>query len=258
MTNLSLVSRTLKKRYGNFAHFNKSNPLDELIFILLSITTTEPVYRRTFKTLKAMYRSHATLESASMEKIAMAIREGGQYKQKSLTLKNILRMLTFSFGRPTLAPIKHLRTRDAENFLTSLPGIGKKVARCILMYSLHRKVFPVDTHCLRIGIRLGLLTEKEAKLSYAGDILQSRIPLNLRFALHVNFVSLGREFCRAIKPKCESCPISELCPKMGWIKKDLPSSEIWCKMVPYGDTKKTAPIHCISDRRRPRRLTPHC
>ena len=59
------------------------------------------------------------------------------------------------FGRPTLAPLKRLSDMEVEGVLLSLPGVGVKVARCVLLYSLRRDVFPVDTHCWRVTCRLG-------------------------------------------------------------------------------------------------------
>ena len=60
------------------------------------------------------------------------------------------------FGELSLKKLEEFNNDDALKFLESLPGISVKNARCILMYSLDRKVFPVDTHVWRICRRLGL------------------------------------------------------------------------------------------------------
>jgi endonuclease III len=112
---------------------------------------------------------------------------------------------------------------EAEAFLLSLPGVGKKVARCVLMYSLGRQVFPVDTHCWRIAQRLGWVrpTQKDKHCAPRDmDRLQSKIPPELRHSLHVNMISLGREICAPTSPRCDECPISAWCPKIG-VSKDI-------------------------------------
>ncbi|MCG3205532.1 MAG: Ultraviolet N-glycosylase/AP lyase [Elusimicrobia bacterium] len=213
--NVNKVARILKKRYGDDRLDNKLNPLNELLFILLSITTTEPVYKRTYKSLRRAFPEYSDLAVAPIGKISKAIHEGGQYKQKAVVIRSIIRMLTKRFGKPTLAPLKKLPNEECERFLTSLSGVGKKVARCVMLYSLGRQVFPVDTHCRRVGHRLGWLPRRTSKKprSVDDDLLQSRIPRELRFSLHVNMISLGREFCRSTRPDCFSCPLSEFCPK---------------------------------------------
>jgi len=207
------VAALLSHRYSDFAHYNKKNPLDELLFIMLSITTTWPVYMRTYKALKSRFPRHEDLAIAPIEEIARAIKEGGQYFQKAIALKGVLNALILYFGRPTLAPLNYLSDSDCEEFLTSLPRIGLKVARCVLMYSLGRKVFPVDTHCWRISKRLGWVRSHDVRPNSV-DELQKLVSPNLRFSIHVNFISLGREFCRAKTPICIHCPLACLCPSV--------------------------------------------
>lgn len=211
------IAKRLSTHYSDFAHHNKKNPLDELIFILLSLTTTEPVYLRTYKALKKRFPRHSDLARASVRQIAHVIFEGGQYIQKAVAIRGIMHNLTRQFGRPTLASLQKMSDSDCEIFLTSLPGVGKKVARCVMMYSLGRKVFPIDTHCWRISKRLGwvprnLVNKPPSKMV---DALQAKIPSNLRHSLHVNMISLGRAHCKAVNPSCQLCPLGEICPKIG-------------------------------------------
>lgn len=210
MKNVELVAQLLKQRYLDFPHYNKRNPLDELLFILCSVTTTEPVYLRTYRALKRAFPRHSDLAKASVTKIAKVIFEGGQYYQKAVAIKTIIQMLSKQFGRPTLAPLRKMPNAECERFLTALPRVGKKVARCVMMYSLGRHVFPVDTHCRRIAQRIGWAPQKR----FNEDILQEAIPTHLRFSLHVNLISFGREFCRAV-PLCEKCPLSKYCLRVG-------------------------------------------
>ena len=132
----------------------------------------------------------------------------------SKRIQSICARLIREFGRATLAPLRRMNDGECEAFLTSLPGVGLKVARCVLVYSLERDVFPVDTHCWRISRRLGWIDPEMRKAECDDEDmerLQAMIPAELRLSLHVNFISLGREVCLDGKPKCGECPIAIFC-----------------------------------------------
>ncbi len=218
--NVYQVAEILKSCYKDFDHYNRKNPLDELLYIIFSLKTDENKYLSTYRSLKSEFPRFNLLASAETGAIAKQIIGGGLYNQKSATIKNIMKDIVERFGKPTLAPLKKMPDKECEDFLTSLPGVGKKAARCVMLYSLERHVFPVDTHCWRICLRLGweYTTRPDRTCSPKDmDRLQSRIPRELRFSLHVNMVSHGREICTPKKPKCSSCPISNYCPKIGVI-----------------------------------------
>ena len=213
-----LVSVVLKKRYNDFPHYNLKNPLDELLFILCSVMTPEGNYRKIFRKLKEKYPTFDSLNEARVKDMASIIKKGGLSNQKAVAIKKILEAIRLKFGRLTLSPLKKLDDNNVETFLTSLPRVGVKVARCVMMYSLDRQVFPVDTHIWRITRRLGWVrpTNKE-KSCRKKDMnrLQEKIPPELRFSLHVNMISLGREICLANGPKCDVCPVERYCKKCG-------------------------------------------
>jgi len=212
------VALELKKEYKDFAHHNKKNPLDELFFILCSVKRGEKVYLEAFRSLKQEFPRYELLASASLKKISRTVSWGGLQNQKASSAKEIVKCLIESFGRPTLAPLKKMSDNDCERFLTGLPGIGKKAARCVMLYSLARQVFPVDAHCWRISSRLGWNGNRVSSnyiSNAAMDHLQNLIPPSLRFTLHVNMVSHGRKICTARSPKCFKCVISSSCQKIG-------------------------------------------
>ena len=212
------VAAALKTRYRDFNHYNLKDPLDELLFIICSTKTGEASYRSTFRSLKETFPTHLHIAEAPAEYIARPIVSGGLSNQKAKAIRELLDVIVAKFGEPTLKTVRKMSDEDAEAFLLSLPGVGKKVARCVLMYSLGRQVFPVDTHCWRIARRLGWVrpTQKDKHCAPRDmDRLQSKIPPELRYSLHVNMISLGREICTATAPGCDGCPISAWCPKIG-------------------------------------------
>lgn len=212
------IAAGLKKRYQDFDHYNLKDPLDELLFIICSTKTEEASYRNSFRALKKSFPTHLHIAEAPAEYIAQTIARGGLSNQKAKSIRNLLDAVAARFGEPNLEPLRSMNDKEAEAFLLSLPGVGKKIARCVLMYSLERHVFPVDTHCWRIARRLGWVrpTQKDKHCAPRDmDRLQAKIPPELRFSLHVNMVSLGRDICVATKPKCEICPIASWCSMIG-------------------------------------------
>ena len=215
---IGTVASLLRLQYQDFAHNNKRNPLDELLFIICSLKTTGGSYESTYRRFRRRFRSFSGLASASEAELALALATGGLQNVKARQISAIMRTLTERFGRPTLSPLKRWSDGKCEELLVSLPGVGIKSARCVMLYSLGRQVFPVDTHCWRICGRLGLVASSSRPRACTPeemDRLQEKIPPQLRFSLHVNMISLGREFCAYYDPRCSSCPIEGQCPKIG-------------------------------------------
>ncbi len=185
---------------------------------MCSTKTGEASYRKSFRALKETFPTHLQIAEAPAEYIARSIASGGLSNQKSKAIRSLLDIIVAQFGKPTLHPLRTMNDKDAEAFLLSLPGVGKKTARCVLMYALGRQVFPVDTHCWRIARRLGWVrpTQKDQHCAPRDmDRLQAKIPPELRYSLHVNMISLGREICIPTAPRCEECPITAWCHRIG-------------------------------------------
>lgn len=212
------VQRALKTQYEDFNHNNPKTPLWNLVFVLLSVQTTKTNYERVYSQLRARYRTLSDLAEAEAEELVKLLRPAGLAEQKAKHLKGIFAQLKSEYGRPTLSPLRKMSDSAAERFLCSLPGVGIKVARCVMMSTLGREVFPVDTHCWRICRRLGWVratAHGNAITARDMDRIQNRIPSEIRFSLHVNMISLGREYCISALPRCDLCPIVKYCKKVG-------------------------------------------
>ena len=206
------VSARLNEAYHAAPLGNKADPLDELIYIQLSIRTREGAYTETFERLKdACGGEWRRLRELPEEQVLSILESGGMASVKLDRLLEQLQALEERFGEVTLAPLADMATARAESFLVSLPGVGPKTARCVLLYSLNRQVFPVDSHCLRVLKRLAFVPETLGRKS-AHDVIQDLIPVDLRHDLHVNLVHHGRSLCIPDYPRCELCPLLELCP----------------------------------------------
>jgi endonuclease III len=200
----------LEIEYHSPQHHNKSNPINELFFILLSLRTDEVVYLDVYRKFKQKYPLWSDVFIADIDEISSVIHSAGLARQKALRLKALLERINSDFSEFSLRKIKSYNDFELENYLLSLPGVGKKSARCVMMFSFNRKVLPVDTHTYRVSARLGLI---EAGISFdlAHKQLDEMIGENDRYSFHVNCVSHGRSKCSDKKPRCEICTLRKYC-----------------------------------------------
>lgn len=189
---------------------NKRDPLDELVFILLSQMTTAPSYERVYNRLKSAIPEWQLLIDVPASDLITLIADAGLSKQRASRLKQIAERLVLDFGEVSLNKLIEYDDERALKYLLELPGVGVKSAKCVLMYSLGRMVLPVDTHTARVAHRLGLVSS--TKQETIDQELPVVIPPSLRFDFHVNSVAHGRAQCRAVRPKCEQCTLASLCP----------------------------------------------
>jgi endonuclease-3 len=179
-----------------------------LVLAILSQNTNDRNRDRAFGRLRERFGSWEEVALASPSEVEEAIRPAGLSKVKSERIINCLR--TLKGGDGTLDSLKGMSLEEAEGFLTSIPGIGLKTARCVLLFQLGLPAFPVDTHIMRVSKRLGWIPEK-ASARKAHEILQNSIPHDLVLDLHINMIRLGRTLCRPRNPRCGQCPLLEEC-----------------------------------------------
>jgi endonuclease III len=207
---LVLVSDRLSQEYADPRLGNKDDPLDELIFIILSARTAESGYSRTYRALRDAFHSWFDILGTPEGSVARIISSGGLAEKKERQIRSLLQAVRDRTERKDLSFLQRMSTEEAEGFLTTLPGVGLKTARCVLMYSMGRNVFPVDTHVRRVLSRLGFVRYQRLT-SRVQDQIQQTIPVRLRYKLHVNLVAHGRAVCTARRPSCERCILNHLC-----------------------------------------------
>jgi len=173
--------------------------------------TTGPSYERIFDRLKSEVPDWRLLLLIPIESLAALIAQAGLSHQKAPRMVTIATRLEADFGKVTLEPLRRMGDAEAERYLLSLPGVGVKTAKCVLMYALGRAVLPVDTHVRRVGSRLGLLPTG-VPVAQIDAALETIVPSDCRYDFHVNAVAHGREVCRALRPRCEICPLQDICP----------------------------------------------
>jgi endonuclease III len=204
------AERLLSARYGTPRLGNKRDPISEIVFIILSARTRGSEHEAAYRRLRARFRTWAEVRDAPLLEIRQMIQTAGLSRIKALQIRGALRQLTKDLGGLSAASLRQLDDSSLEAYLTSLPGVGMKTARCVLLYSFDREVFPVDCNSMRLFENLGIISSP-LRFEYAQDPLQCLVPSELRYSLHVNAVAHGRQTCIPGAPNCRVCPIVHLC-----------------------------------------------
>ncbi len=205
------VDRALARRYGDKRFRSRGDPLDGLIGTILSQNTTDLNSHAAFRSLKARFPTWEDVRTAPVDTIARAIESGGLANIKARRIRDILNQLHRERGRASLDFVCRMDVPQARDYLESLKGVGPKTAACVLLFNCGRPVMPVDTHVYRVAGRLGWLSEK-CTPDRAHRELQSLVPAESVYQLHLNMVAHGRDLCRPTRPRCPQCPILRWCP----------------------------------------------
>jgi endonuclease III len=191
---------------------NLPDPVEELVWIPLTRQTHRQNAMRSWQRITALGGPAALLDVPE-EQLAELLRDAGFSRQKARWIKWSLAMVVERFGSLSLAATRSWKDLEVEEFLTTLPGIAIKSAKCVMMYSLDRQVLPVDTHLRRLGERLGWVRSGLCERRIHQE-MESIVPADQRYSLHVNAIWHGRAVCRALRPRCDACVIAEFCSKV--------------------------------------------
>ncbi len=208
LTKLLEIENRLYARYGKLVPMHRS-PVEELILTILSQNTNDANRDRAYSSLMEQFGSLEKVKEAPAEVIAAAIRIGGLHRQKSVRIKLILERIVAEQGRLDISFLQDLPLDKAMEWLLSLPGVGRKTAGIVLLFSFGKPYFPVDTHIKRVTRRFGLVGPHEEPHARMNAIL----PQDPSFMaqLHLHLIRLGREFCHPRRPECKRCPLADLC-----------------------------------------------
>ncbi len=201
----SAIIKSLKKHYGSTRpDLNFKNLYELAISVVLSAQTTDKQVNSVTPELFKKYPDFKSLSKAAVPDIEKIINRVGFFRVKSKHIINLSEKIMSDFGNSVPENIDALLT---------LPGIGRKSANVILAFGYGIPAFPVDTHVMRISIRLGYLKDTGKKDPDKTEIaLVKIIPRKDWIAAHLLFIRHGRDICKAQRPLCEICPVKKLCP----------------------------------------------
>jgi endonuclease-3 len=197
----------LRAAYGKPVERLHRAPVDELILPVLSQNTNDRNRDVAYARLTGRFGSWEQVEHAPVEEVEDAIRPGGLAPTKAVRIQEILRAI----GDDDLTGLETEPLDDARDRLCALPGVGRKTAACVLLFSFGRPDIPVDTHVFRVGTRLGLF-RPGASLEEAHDELLRIVDPEDAYEIHVSLIRHGRRICTARSPRCAECPLLSICP----------------------------------------------
>lgn len=203
------VCESLESKYGKPRLGNPLDPLDDLIYIILSTRTSQSVAKRTFHKIKDKYSSWERVLLSPRSKLESIIEPAGLSLKRSLQIVSTLEKIKGDFGSCDLSPLKAMSISEAEAYLLSLAGVSQKVAKCVMLYTLNAEVLPVDGHVFRVSKRLGWTNRNRADQCH--DELELLVPPHRRFSFHVDCIQHGRSTCKAHNPSCQVCSIQTHC-----------------------------------------------
>lgn len=210
-----VLTQFLQVMYPSRDLGNLPDPLDELIYIMISRRTAERAYQDVYQRLRQRFPDWGLMAAASVEEIHAITGTAGMGIQRARDLQQALIQIQAALGSHSLEQLRDWPDDRIEGFLTALPGVGPKSAYCVMMYALGRAAFPVDTHAHRVLARIGIFREAGLDLAAldhkrAQAVLADLIAPELRHSLHVSLVLHGRAICRPA-PRCGECAVNTMC-----------------------------------------------
>jgi endonuclease III len=206
---LRAIRDRLRREYGRPVLRAHRAPIDELVLTVLSQNTNDRNRDVAYGRLRDRFSSWEQVRDAPVEEVEEAIRPGGLAPTKAVRIKQILGAI----GDDSLEWMEEAPLADARDYLCDLPGVGRKTAACVLLFSYGRPDVPVDTHVYRVGTRLGLWPEKTPLVKAHDEMLRLVETPEEAYELHVLLIRHGRRTCTARNPACPRCPLLSICPE---------------------------------------------
>jgi endonuclease III len=160
-----------------------------------------------YERMRQRWPTWEQVRDAPLGELIEELRPGGLAQTKAPRIQRILSELG---EHPDLDWLPDAAREESLEFLTSLPGVGRKTAACVLLFAFGIPEVPVDTHVHRVGGRLGLF-RRGASFEEAHDEMLAVTPPGDAYELHMNLIRHGREICRP-RPRCGECALRRMCP----------------------------------------------
>lgn len=196
----------LRQIYGRPVNEPHGHPIAELVRTILSQNTNDRNRDVAFERLRERFPNWEQVRDAPPDELEEALRPGGLAPSKTPRIQAVLELLG---DPPDLDWLAEAPRIEALDYLTALPGVGRKTAACVLIFSFDRPEIPVDTHVHRVGGRLGLF-RPNASFEEAHDEMLAITPPEDAYELHVNLIRHGRAVCRP-RPRCGECGLRRMC-----------------------------------------------
>ncbi|MGB9959510.1 MAG: endonuclease III domain-containing protein [Candidatus Bathyarchaeales archaeon] len=206
------ILQTLRKNFTPPSWVTSDrDPFKTLIITIISQNTADRNTERAFENLSKNFPiTPEALANAEKTEIEECLKTAGLYRNKAKVIKEVSRMILEKFGG-SLKPILTMPFEEARKVLMQLPGVGPKTADVVLLFSANQPTIPVDTHVKRVSKRLAL-APVNGDYEDIRKALQSLYNPKDYLDVHIMLILLGRKYCRARKPLCQTCPVNTFCP----------------------------------------------
>jgi len=195
-----VLNRLLKEFPDAKAELNFSNSFELLIATILSAQCTDVQVNKTTSVLFKKLKTPEDYLKLSEEELGKMIRSCGFYKTKSKNILATCRLLIEKFNGQVPNTLEDLMT---------LPGVGRKTANVVLSNAFDVPAIAVDTHVFRVSNRIGLANSDNV-LDTEQDLMEN-IDREMWSKAHHLLIFHGRRICKARKPLCHICPVTDFC-----------------------------------------------
>src|SRR6266567_5184033 len=205
------VTQRLTQQFGELP-FSDKDPMSQLVDIILSHRTRDEQTAAAWNNLLTRFGSWEAVRDAPTEQVQEAIANVNWPEVKAPRLQAIMRQITEERGNLNLDFLCELPLEEAATWLNRFDGVGPKTTACVLLFSCRLAILPVDVHVHRTSIRIGLIGKK-VTADAAHALLQALLPQDARsiYNFHKGLLRLGQRICVFERPRCNRCPITDLC-----------------------------------------------
>jgi endonuclease III len=207
---VSAIRDRLRELYGRPVWEPHGHPIAELVRTILSQNTNDTNRDLAYNRLRDRFPTWEEVRDAPLDEIKDAVRPAGLADTKAPSIQEALARATVDGGEPDLDWLADADRDEAIDYLTALPGVGRKTAACVMIFALGKPEIPVDTHVYRVGGRLGLFPQRASFERAHDEMLRITDPED-SYELHINLIRHGRAVCRP-QPLCEECGLRRMCP----------------------------------------------
>jgi len=226
------MARILKETTAMFpdAHceLNHSNPFELTIAVLLSAQCTDETVNKVTAGLFRKYKRPEDYLAVPLEELEQDIRRIGLFRNKASNIQKLCRLVIDKYGGDV--------PREHEQ-LTELPGVGRKTANVVVSNAFGVPAIAVDTHVERVSKRLGVAKPDDSVLEVEKKLMKL-VPKELWTQTHHTLIFFGRYHCKAQQPKCDICPLLDICKEGA--RRMKPAAAVRSKKLPKASARSAA------------------
>jgi endonuclease-3 len=208
---ITQVLSRLEQAYGPRPWASRGKCLDVLVAYMLAQNTLLENAQSGYRQLRRAFRSWTQVMGADVDAVQRSIAICGLARMRARRLQAMLRKIKAERGALDLEFLKDRPADEAYDYLMGFYGIGPKTAACTLLFAFGTPRFPVDNGIHRVLRRLRLVRPKGGH-EEAQRIIERAADANQLYPLHVLTFHHGKKLCRPKNPKCDQCPLIDLCP----------------------------------------------